>query len=187
MTRGSALDRPPAGATVLGVVLPDMDGALRRPALDAAEDALRLAFRLAGWTVSRSDGAQAVTGPADPEVVVETREPTHHALAALVAWDADAFWRAEEELRRPLRLPPHAPAIRLDVPGDLKDALGLVRAHLAAGDDVVGPLPLDRGRRALLIRSRDRTATLAALRPLRDDLSRKGVDLRLDVDPVDLG
>jgi len=187
MTRGSALDRPPEGAAVLGVVLPDMDGALRRPALDAAEDALRLAFRLSGWTVSHPTGARADAGHADPQVVVETREPTHHALAALVAWDADAFWRAEEELRRPLRLPPHAPAIRLDVPGDLEDALGLVRAHLATGDDVVGPLPLERGRRALLIRSRDRGATLEALRPLREDLSRQGVDLRVDVDPVDLG
>jgi hypothetical protein len=85
------------------------------------------------------------------------------------------------------RAAPLAPAIRLDVPEDLSDALGRVRAHLAAGDDVVGPLPLERGRRALLIRSQDRTATLGALRPLRDILSRQGVDLRVDVDPVDLG
>jgi primosomal protein N' (replication factor Y) len=191
MTRGSALDRPPEGGAVLGVVLPDIDGALRRPALDAAEDALRLAFRLAGWTVTRGPAAAGVaeqaTGHPEPQVVVETRDPGHHALAALVAWDADAFWRAEENVRRPLRLPPLAPAIRLDVPEDLSDALGRVRAHLAAGDDVVGPLPLERGRRALLIRSQDRTATLGALRPLRDVLSRQGVDLRVDVDPVDLG
>jgi primosomal protein N' (replication factor Y) len=184
MTRGSALDRPPEGGAVLGVVLPDMDGALRRPALDAAEDALRLAFRLSGWTVGAPhDG----TDGADPKVVVETREPEHHALTALVAWDAEAFWVVEEAMRRPLRLPPIAPAIRLDVPDDLTGALDRVRAHLAPGDDVVGPLPLERGRRALLIRSRERTATLEALRPLRELLSRQGVDLRLDVDPVDLG
>jgi primosomal protein N' len=108
-------------------------------------------------------------------------------LRALVAWDAEAFWRAEEELRRPLRLPPHTPAIRVDVPAGFSDPLGQVRAHLAPGDDVVGPLPLSGGRRALLVRSQDRLGTLASLRPLREDASRKGLDLRVDVDPVDLG
>jgi hypothetical protein len=37
------------------------------------------------------------------------------------------------------------------------------------------------------VRSSDRPATLSALRPLRDRLSRQGVELRVDVDPVDLG
>ena len=210
MTRGSALDRPPEGGRVLGAVLPDMDGALRRPSLDAAEDALRLAFRIAGWTVSAAVGGVAagagggeaeVGGPGgvaagvatsqrsrtEPQVVVETREVDHHALQALVAWDAEAFWRVEEELRRPLRLPPHTPAIRVDVTAAFSDPLAQVRAHLAPGDDVVGPLPLAEGRRALLIRSHDRIATLTALRPLREEASRKGMDLRVDVDPVDLG
>jgi primosomal protein N' (replication factor Y) (superfamily II helicase) len=194
MTRGSVLDRPPDGGPVLGVVLPDIDGALRRPALDAAEDALRLAFRVSGWTVTRPDGpaegaavpVRPGSGHADPQVVVETRDPEHHALAALVAWDAAAFWRAEEDLRRPLRLPPHTPAIRLEVSDDLPDALTRVREHLADGDDVVGPLPLERGRRALLVRCRDRGATLEALRPLRHVLSRQGVEMRVDVDPVGL-
>ena len=205
MTRGSALDRPPAAGPVLAVVLPDIDGALRRPSLDAAEDALRLAFRIAGWTVSGTSGrdakegngaagaqgdagiATSVRGHLEPDVVVETREPEHHALQSLVNWDPEGFWRTEEELRRPLRLPPITPAIRLDVPGTLSDALARVRGHVAPGDDVVGPLPLDGGRRALLIRSQDRRVTLEALRPLRDEASRQGVDLRVDVDPVDLG
>ncbi len=205
MTRGSALDRPPEGGQVLGAVLPDMDGALRRPTLDAAEDALRLAFRIAGWTVSAAadgdpsdaaagdaasvvaDVATSQRGDLEPQVVVETRETDHHALQALVAWDAEGFWRIEEEHRRPLRLPPHSSAIRVDVPGDFPDPLAQVRAHTAPGDDVVGPLPLVRDRRALLIRSQDRTATLAALWPLREAASRKGLDLRVDVDPVDLG
>jgi len=215
MTRGSVLDQPPAGADVLAVVLPDLDGALRRPALEAAEDALRLAFRVAGWTVaSRAGaggaggagaggaggagavgpegrpgpgGARPASGTHGPHVVVETRDPDHHAFRALVDWDADAFWTAEEELRRPLRLPPHAPAIRLEFERSFEDALGRVRDHLAAGDVVVGPLPIARGRRALLIRSQDRASTLAALWPLRAALSRQGTELRVDVDPVDLG
>lgn len=39
MTRGSVLDRPPPDGPVHGVVLPDLDGALRRPTLDAARSA----------------------------------------------------------------------------------------------------------------------------------------------------
>jgi len=205
MTRGSALDRPPEGGQVRGVVLPDMDGALRRPALDAAEDALRLAFRIAGWTVSGSTrhdltaGSDPDAAPAEgsvatssrasaaAQVVVESREVDHHALQALMTWDVGAFWRDEEEQRRPLRLPPHATAVRIDVPGGMRDALVQVRAHVAPGDDVIGPLPQAGGRQSLLVRSTDRAATLAALRPMREVASRAGADMRVDVDPVDLG
>ena len=164
-----------------GVVLPDLDGALRRPTLDAAEDALRLAFRVAGWTAALPL-AERGTGPS---VVVETRDADHHALRALVDWDAEAFWLAEAELRRPLDLPPHRPAIRIEAASAA--LLADVRTQLAPGDGLVGPLPLERGRIAMLVRSSDRPATLSALRPLRDRLSRQGVELRVDVDPVDLG
>jgi primosomal protein N' (replication factor Y) (superfamily II helicase) len=193
MTRGSVLDHPPAGAPVQGVVLPDMEGALRRPVLDAAEDALRLAFRLAGWTV-RTDAAgdsglhphSERQRPDAPQVVVEVREPDHHAFAALVDWDQEAFWVAESALRLPLQLPPHRPAIRIETTDD-PALLARIREHLAPADDVIGPLPIARGRVALLIRSAGRDATLTALRPLRESASRDGVDLRIDVDPVDLG
>ena len=39
----------------------------------------------------------------------------------------------------------------------------------------------------LLIKADDRAATLTALRPLRETWSRQGVEVRLDVDPVDAG
>lgn len=183
MTRGSVLDRPPPEGPVLGVVLPDLDGALRRPTLDAAEDALRLAFRVAGWTVT----SRPLPRPgAPPTVVVETRDPAHHALRALRDWDASAFWDEEEALRRPVGLPPCRRAIRLEgaVSSELADR---VRRHVAPGDVVVGPLPLDDGRGALLVLLDDRQATLTALAPLREERSRRGAELRLDVDPVDLG
>ena len=187
MTRGSVLDRPPGVGPVRGVVLPDVDGALRRPTLDAAEDTLRLAFRVAGWTVGGPEGAPDTPGTsADPRVVVETRDPEHHALAALRTWDVDAFWSAETAQRAPLGLPPLRTAVRLEAPTAerLEERL---RGRLAPGDAVVGPLPLTAGRAAILILCEDRAATLTALRPLRDVLSRQGADVRLDVDPVDLG
>lgn len=175
-TRGSVLDAPwgPVGAVILG----DLDGSLLRPSLDAAEDTLRLAMALARWTVQ--PGA-----PERSEVVVETREPEHPAVRALAAWDPGGFWRAEAELRAALRFPPAAHALRLEVAGE-PDASTRLREVLPAGDDLLGPVPHE-GREAFLLKSDDRDATLAALRPLREAWSRAGVEARLDVDPVDAG
>jgi primosomal protein N' (replication factor Y) len=196
MTRGSVLDRPPPLGRVHAVVLPDLDGALRRPVLDAAEDALRLAFAVAGWPVShpaasQDAGSSGIDTAGGVQVVVETREPDHHAMRALKAWDPALFWVEESALRAAVRLPPHTHAIRLEHHGGRGSVAGgltaRLREALAPGDDLVGPLPLAEGSVAYLVRSVDRLATLGALRPLREEFSRAGVDLRLDVDPVDLG
>jgi primosomal protein N' (replication factor Y) (superfamily II helicase) len=185
MTRGSVLDRPPQGAPVHGVVLPDLDGALRRPVLDAAEDALRLAFAVAGWTVAgREPGASDGDGP---DVVVETRDGDHHALRALVAWDPELFWEAESALRQAVRLPPAVALLRLEVHGPAVDLRRLVAPALPRGDQLVGPLPLSASASAFLVKCDDRRATLDALREVREELSRRGADVRLDVDPIDIG
>lgn len=181
-TRGSVLDRPPG--PVGAVVLPDLDGLLRRPSLDAAEDALRLAFQVAAWTV------HAGADPRGSRVVVQTREPEHHAIAALAAWDPGGFWRHEIALRAPLRFPPLTVAVRLSVVTDAAldgRPLGtLLAAALPAEDTLLGPLP-EGGRDGYLVTSDDRAATLTALVPLRERCSREGVELRVDVDPVDAG
>jgi primosomal protein N' (replication factor Y) (superfamily II helicase) len=177
MTRGSVLDQPPG--PVGAVVLPDLDDALARPSLDAAEDALRLAVAVAGWTVHGRHRTTPGT------VVVPTRDPEHHAVQALAAWDLGAFWRTEVSLRTPLRFPPVAHAFRLEVATDEPLALlGAVRASLPDGADVLGPIPVE-DRHGLLIKSEDRDTVLDALRPLRESWSKAGVDARLDVDPVD--
>jgi primosomal protein N' (replication factor Y) (superfamily II helicase) len=175
-TRGSVLDAPPG--PVGAVVLPDLDGQLRRPTLDAAEDALRLACAVVGWTVhGRAD-------PADSRVVVQTREPDHHAIQALVAWDIGGFWREEATLRAPLRFPPAAQAMRLEVAGDGPALTAALAAALPEETDLLGPVPAD-GRHGYLLKTGDRRAVLAALRPLREAWSREGTEARLDVDPVD--
>jgi primosomal protein N' (replication factor Y) (superfamily II helicase) len=175
-TRGSVLDAPPG--PVGAVVLPDLDGQLRRPGLDAAEDTLRLACAVAGWTVyGRAD-------PTASQVVAQTREPEHHAVAALAAWDPGGFWRAEAALRAPLRFPPAAQALRLEVAGDGLAVAAALREVLPAEAELLGPLPAD-GRQAFLCKTADRRAVLAALRPLRERWSLAGVDARVDVDPVD--
>jgi primosomal protein N' (replication factor Y) (superfamily II helicase) len=177
MTRGSVLDAPPG--PVGAVVLPDLDDALARPALDAAEDALRLAVAVAGWIVHGGRRTEPGT------VVVPTRDPDHHAVTALAAWDLGAFWRTEVSIRTPLRFPPVAHAIRLEVAAE--DPLGLlgeIRTALPEGDVVLGPVPVE-DRLGLLVKTDDRDAALVALRPLREAWSRAGVEARLDVDPVD--
>ena len=179
MTRGSVLAAPPG--RVDAVVLPDLDGSLRRPTLDAAEDALRLACQVASWTVH---GRRA---PETSRVVVQTREPEHHAVRALAAWDPGGFWRTEAAVRAPLRFPPAAHALRMVVSaagGDAGTLTAALRERLPAGDDLLGPR-MDGTAAAFLIKSDDRDATVAALRPLREAWSREGVEARLDVDPVD--
>jgi primosomal protein N' (replication factor Y) (superfamily II helicase) len=181
-TRGSVLDTPPG--PVGAVVLPDLDGGLRRPSLDAAEDTLRLGYQIAGWAAHPRTREVL---PGGGEVVVQSREPTHHAIDALVRWDPGAFWRAEVELRGALRFPPAAVAIRLGVSGVDGDGLALaadVRDAVCAGDDVLGPLPVG-GEITFLLKVDDRAATLAALRPLQQAWSKQGATVRVDVDPVD--
>lgn len=178
MTRGSVLDAPPG--VVGAVVLPDLDGQLRRPTLDAAEDALRLAMHVARWTVTGLDAER--DPPPGPAVVAQTREPGHHAVQALVRWDPGGFWRAEADRRRPLRFPPVADVLRLDSsdPG-IADEL---RAALPDGDEVLGPVRED-GRWSFLVKAGDRVRSVDALDAVRRDWSRAGRDVRLDVDPVD--
>lgn len=188
MTRGSALSEPPG--PVGAVVLADLDGQLRRPTLDAAEDALRLAFRVASWP-SRSTGVDRARSRSrgslvpDGSVVVQTREPGHHAVRALVHWDPGGFWREEARRRAELRFPPAAYAIRLEVRSDGRRVASDLRGVLPSSDQVLGPRPLG-DRSGLLIKSSDRSATLAALTPLRVAWSYEGLDVRVDVDPIDV-
>ena len=176
MTRGSVLDTPPG--RVRAVVLPDLDGSLRRPSLDAGEDALRLAMTVAGWVVhGRQD-------PADGEVVVQTTEPDHPAIAALSAWDPGGFWRAEVAQRAVLRFPPAAHALRIEAAGDGLTVAQQLRAVLPEGDELLGPLPVE-DRNGFLVKSDDRQATLTALRPWREEAGQHGLEVRVDVDPVD--
>ncbi len=176
-TRGSVLDTPPG--RVRAVVMPDLDGSLLRPTLDASEDLLRLATAVAGWAV------HGRTDPRDSQVVIQTTQPDHHAVTALATWDPGGFWRAEAAIRAPLRFPPLAHAMRIEVAGSDGAATDELRRSLAAGDELLGPIPAPDGRQGFLVKSDDRDATLAALRPWRERAGKAGIEGRLDVDPVD--
>ncbi|HEX2027345.1 MAG TPA: hypothetical protein VHF25_05040, partial [Nitriliruptorales bacterium] len=118
-------------------------------------------------------------------VVVQTRDPGHHAVQALVGWDPGGFWRAELPRRAELRFPPAAHAVRLDVGVGVEQVVRELSAALPQADALLGPRPAGN-RSGLLIKSADRGATLTVLRPLRAAWSRDGLDVRVDVDPVDV-
>ena len=169
MTRGSVVSRPDwlEGGRADVVVLPDADAMVRRPGFAAAEDALRLWFAVARWT---------------GHVVLQTRDPAHHAVQALVRWDAAGFWEREIERRTELRLPPVATLIQLRC-GDAEagaQAAAELRAALPRGDEVLGP---DLAG-AVLVKSSDRRGTLAVLEPLREDWAKHDRKVRVDVDPL---
>jgi primosomal protein N' (replication factor Y) len=183
MTRGSVIARPQwlGDEPVAAVVLPDADAMLRRPTLDASEDALRLWMGIARWTLPRRREAPR---PAPGRVVVQTREPAHAAVQALVRWDAEGFWREEAERRAELRYPPSTSLLRIRAPFDRAEAAArAVREAVPAGDEVVGP-DLDG---ATLVKSVDLRGTLAALTTLRHAWARADRKVRVDVDPVPAG
>lgn len=178
LTRGSVLTTAPG--PVGAVLIPEFSVLLRRATLDAAEDALRLAFTLGHWVAANPPGV-------DGKIVVDVDDVTHHAVRAFHTWDPGHFWREEAALRGMLGFPPARYAIKLTYPHG-PDSLTLadqVRHQLPDTDTLLGPLANpDTKRDELLIKTDDRHATVNALQQLRQDASRNSTDLRLDVDPV---
>ena len=169
MTRGSVVSKPDwlREGSADAVIIPDADGLLQRPDFAAAEDTLRLWLAVSRWT---------------SRVVVQTREPLHHAVQALVRWDAGGFWEAESTRRQELRLPPAAALISL-LCGDAVAGMAIaeeLRAALPAADEILGP-DLDGG---LLVKCAQLRGTLAALKPLREDWAKHDRKIRVDVDPL---
>lgn len=172
MTRGSVMDAPPGdvGAIVLG----DLDALSRRPAVDAPEDALRLAMALTAWA----------SGQPDVEVLVRTDDGADPVVQALVRWDPGGFWRDEAPRRAEIGFPPAKQAIAVTVEGDPAPLMAVL-ADLVPLAGRLGPVPLPGGEHRVLLLVDDRTPVLAGLRPFRDQASRDGRPVRVDVDPVD--
>ena len=169
MTRGSVVARPrwlgsePADV----VVVPDADALLLRPAFAASEDALRLWLAIARWT---------------PRVILQTREPGHPAVQALVRWDPSGFWEDEAPRRAELRLPPAATLIRLACadPIAAAEVKAELRPALPPDDEILGP----DLQGALLLKCATLRGTLAALVPLRSEWAKADRKVRVDVDPL---
>jgi len=153
------------GVGVVAIV--EADAALSVPEFRGTEEAFATWWHVARWADS---------------VVVETADPRHPAIRALVRWDVEALYAFESSRRKETGYPPFASLARIDSPAArASEAAEAISAALPAGE-VLGPL--ERGGRAVVIaRMRSRSQLLDGLRPLMQKWRSNGEPFRVDVDP----
>ncbi|MDX1510019.1 MAG: hypothetical protein R3249_01615, partial [Nitriliruptorales bacterium] len=134
---------------------------------------LRVAMTLASWTRQH--------GVADAPTLVTGLDREQGFARALVSWEPDLFWEAEEQLRGPLGFPPFGTIINVDVPDDAP------RLELPQQLGRVVTRELGRGIRRHQVRTTDRVGAARAIQEILARWSADGVsDLRVDVEPVDV-
>jgi primosomal protein N' (replication factor Y) len=175
--------------TLVGVL--NADAGLSMPDFQAAERTFQLLVQVAG---------RAGRGDAPGTVMIQTRNPSHPAIAKAVTHDVKGFVDKELEDRKELRYPPFAriALVRVDAVED-----GVARAEAARlaeigrraaprGTDVVGPAPAPierlrgRYRYRFMVRAVERSAlrhTLAAIGRATPDRRARVV---IDVDPASM-
>lgn len=127
--------------TLVGVV--DADQALHLPDFRAAERTFQLLTQVAG---------RAGRGERGGRVIVQTRQPRHHALTHAARHDVTGFQEAEEALRRDPPYPPFTSLVNLVVSGpdeppvvrrttQLADWCEAMNTRHGLGLTVLGPAP----------------------------------------------
>jgi primosomal protein N' (replication factor Y) len=172
--------------TLVGVV--DADLGLAGGDLRAAERTLQLLHQVAG---------RAGRAETPGRVLMQTFNPDHPVMQALVSGDLEAFMSAEAAGRRPGHWPPFGRLAALVVSSeDEREAdraardLGLA-APRAAGVEVLGPAPAPlallrgRHRRRLLLKARKDVQVQPLLRQWLENVKLpNSVRVQVDVDPV---
>ncbi|MEV8465214.1 primosomal protein N' [Fluviibacterium sp. DFM31] len=173
--------------TLVGVI--DADLGLQGSDLRAAERTFQLIRQVAGRAGRADRPGQAL---------LQTFQPEHPVIKAILSGADESFWRAEAAERRALSMPPFGRMAGIVISGpdlaqvfDLGNALARQNGPLAAiGAELYGPAPAPiariRGRhRVRLLVKAARSAPLQAAVaqwagqfPLRGDLR-----LRIDIDP----
>ncbi len=164
--------------SLVGVL--DADALIRRPDWRAAEDAYQALAAMAEWA-----GAAAAGG----RLVVQTSEPAHHAVQAVVRADYRFFMTRELATRSELGYPPFSELVVAAASGaGSNEVLQRIRqACVSEGARVLGPVKMQPGRRRgewheLLAKCRDVEAVAQRLRGILPTVPR-GTTLRVDVDP----
>ena len=186
------LDFP--NVTLVGVI--DADVGINLPDFRASERAFQLLSQVAG---------RAGRGPKGGHVVIQTREPQHHAVVCAVTHDYHAFVAEELPAREN---PPYPPTVRLTnvvVSGTDRDTVAeeakraaawarAVTARHGLGVAVVGPAPCPiervqrRWRWHFYLRTADGTALARLGRGIaeRFRIDARRARLLLDRDPVSM-
>jgi primosomal protein N' (replication factor Y) (superfamily II helicase) len=161
------------------VVVVGTDAALGQAEVRAAEEAYRTWSRAAAWC-----------GPRDRpgRLVLQTGDPGHHAVQALVRWDPAFFWRHELPRRVELGFPPARRLLLLEgaEPGEAEAARALLARALGAKAELLGPAAMGRGWR-IIAKVEDAEAAARALRPALAEASRAGGPrVSVDVEPLEV-
>ncbi|HEX2296175.1 MAG TPA: primosomal protein N' [Actinomycetota bacterium] len=164
--------------SLVGVL--DADAWLRRPDWRAPEDAYQALVAMSEWAGPAAAGGR---------LFLQTREPSHHAIQAVIRGDYDFFLERELEARRELGYPPYSELVKLSATGaeapDLMAAA--VEVCRSAGARVLGPIttrPPGAAEDELqaLVKCRDALEVTPGLRGILAR-ARPGSRLRVDVDP----
>ena len=157
----------------------DADWLIRRPDFRSAESAYQALVEMAEWAGPATEGGR---------VVVQTAEPNHHALQAVVRADYDFFLRRELELRKELAYPPFVEIVKVSARGPgaravLKDVTATIEGLATR---VLGPVEVNTSDGAtalqLLVKCLDARPIADALRVILESTP-KGIRLSVDVDP----
>lgn len=153
------------------------DALIRRPDFRAAERAYQALTAMAEWAGPSGSGGR---------LLVQTEEPNHHAVQAVVRGDYRFFLQREAEQRRELDYPPFSELVKVRAAGKAEELLEEVRAAVSATDRILGPVPVrERGSDLgleVLIKTRDAQEVASALRVILPRVP-KGSRLRVDADP----
>ncbi|HET9019672.1 MAG TPA: primosomal protein N', partial [Acetobacteraceae bacterium] len=172
--------------TLVGVV--DADLGLAGGDLRAAERTVQLLHQVAG---------RAGRAEAQGEVLLQTFDPAHPVMQALLAGDLARFMASEAAQRRPGHWPPYGRLAALIVSADSADAADATARDLARaaphgdGIAVLGPAPAPlailrgRHRRRLLLKTRREIAVQPLLRAWLSKVQPRGsARIDVDVDPM---
>ena len=172
----------------------DADAGLKLPDFRAAERTVQLLTQVAG-RAGRAD----LPGT----VLIQTYDPSHHALRALCTHDHEGFMKRESETRSLFGYPPYTYSVALRAQGvdgrsvesTLKQCAAVLTSAPAESRAirVRGPAPaiIERVRGntrwALLATHTDRRSLHQAVEAVRTNVEvPSGVRLIIDVDPIDL-
>ncbi|MEM9147747.1 MAG: primosomal protein N' [Pseudomonadota bacterium] len=173
--------------TLVGVV--DADLGLQGGDLRAAERTFQLLSQVAG-RAGRADRRGVA--------LIQTANPDHPVMRAMLSGEAEAFWAAEAEARHAAGAPPFGRLAGIVVSGldeprvwEVANALGRARAILdRAGAELFGPAPAPIGRIRgrirvrLLIKAPKGVALQPALRSWRASVKiPAAVRVAIDIDP----
>jgi primosomal protein N' (replication factor Y) len=161
--------------SLVGVL--NADWLIRRPDLRSAETAHQALVEMAEWAGPAEDGGR---------LVIQTSDPGHHAIQAVVRGDYDFFLERELGIRKELMYPPYTELVKLGATGPgSAEVLVSIASNLRSGSvRVLGPVgaaPPGRGSQALL-KCDDAHAVAVQLRDILPTIPR-GVRISVDVDP----